>query len=301
MIDFNLDYYRVFLYVAKLGTASKAADALCLSQTAITRTIKLLETNLGCQLFHRTPKGMVLTDDGEAVFKYVSTSFDILTNGESELMKQLQYDSGTIKIGATETAIHYFLPVFESFKEKYPQISIHLEGSSTPDAIEKMRNKEVDLALAVSPVEPMNDIAVIALDEIYDIFVCGEKFHKQLGNRVLSAPELAMLPLITVKQGTSARNRIDEWFRSNNAECNPAYSVITSSMIIPFVKFNMAVGIIPRRFVSELLSRKELFELRTDSQIPPRQILLMHSNESTISRFGQLFIDYAKTEMQIDL
>ena len=53
MLDFNLEYYRAFYYVAQLGSVSRAADALFLSQPNITRTIKQLEKHLGCQLFSR--------------------------------------------------------------------------------------------------------------------------------------------------------------------------------------------------------------------------------------------------------
>lgn len=85
MTDFNLEYYRAFYYVAQYGSISKAADALYLSQPAVTRSIQKLEEELRCVLFTRT-RGMQLTYEGSVLFEQVRAAFGALAAGEKELM-----------------------------------------------------------------------------------------------------------------------------------------------------------------------------------------------------------------------
>lgn len=68
----SYDYYKIFYYVAKYRNITAAANALFLSQPTVSRTIQNLETELGCQLFIRSKKGVVLTPEGEILYRYVS-------------------------------------------------------------------------------------------------------------------------------------------------------------------------------------------------------------------------------------
>ena len=81
-LEFNLEYFRAFYYVARLNSISKAADALFLSQPAITRNIQKLENHYKCKLFLRTAKGMKLTGEGEVLYSYVAKAMDELIAGK---------------------------------------------------------------------------------------------------------------------------------------------------------------------------------------------------------------------------
>lgn len=80
----SYDYYRVFYYVAKYGNVSQAAKLLLNNQPNLTRTIRNLESELGCPLFSRTNRGMKLTPEGERLYAHVRIAFEHIEAGEAE-------------------------------------------------------------------------------------------------------------------------------------------------------------------------------------------------------------------------
>lgn len=111
------DYYRIFYYVAKYSSFTQAAAALHGSQPNITRTINLLEQELGCRLFERSHRGVTLTPEGERLYAHVQIMQEQMQAAEYELASRRSLHSGQIAIGASETALHgLLLPVLRDFK-----------------------------------------------------------------------------------------------------------------------------------------------------------------------------------------
>ena len=85
MITTNLEYYKVFYYVASLGGLTAAANQLNISQPAVSQAMKQLELSLGTKLCARTAKGVKLTREGEVLYTYCKTAYEQLELGESKL------------------------------------------------------------------------------------------------------------------------------------------------------------------------------------------------------------------------
>jgi len=292
MIDFNLEYYRAFYYVAQLHSITKAADALFLSQPAVTRSIKQLEECMRCRLFLRTSRGMQLTHEGDVLFTHVSKAFDELIAGEKELAFASNYAGGNLKIGATETALHYFLlPKIEEFRNNHPKVYVHVTGSSTPETLRMVREGKVDLAVAVSPISDGDDLTIVKISDFHDIFVAGPNYG-DLKNRVLSTCELCEFSIATVEKGTSARSHIDRWFEEQGILFNPEYSVRTSTAVLPFAERNLAIGIVPSMFAQEPIQLGKIFQIETISQITPRHTLVIYKDDSHMSVLCREFIKH---------
>ena len=80
----NLEYYKIFYYVSKYNSISLAAEALSISQPAVSQAIKHLEKDLGCALFVRMAKGVRLTKEGEMLFSYVERGYEAILSGEKK-------------------------------------------------------------------------------------------------------------------------------------------------------------------------------------------------------------------------
>lgn len=104
----SYDAYRVFYTVARFGSFTKAASVLLASQPNLTRTIRNLESALGCTLFVRSNRGVSLTPEGEKLFARVSVACEQIQAGEEELASDRSLQSGVVSIGASETALHGF-------------------------------------------------------------------------------------------------------------------------------------------------------------------------------------------------
>ena len=95
----NLEYYRVFYYVAQTGSLSRAAEQLSVSQPAVSQSLRQLENTLGTSLFTRTSRGVKLTKEGELLFSYVRRGYENIETGEKKLRQMLNLDIGELHIG----------------------------------------------------------------------------------------------------------------------------------------------------------------------------------------------------------
>ena len=110
----SYDYYRIFYYVAKYRSFTRAAKVLMNSQPNITRTINNLEAELGCRLFLRSRTGVVLTPEGEQLFAHVQVAQEHLQAGETAILEARNLISGHLNLSASEIALHLLLlPVLQ--------------------------------------------------------------------------------------------------------------------------------------------------------------------------------------------
>ena len=115
-MNISYDYYKAFYNVAKYGSISKAAKSMLNNQPNLTRTIKILESQLGCPLFVRTHKGMKLTDEGKKLYEHIRIAAEHIEAAEKEITKNTNMESGTVFIAASEVALRCFLlPVLKIF------------------------------------------------------------------------------------------------------------------------------------------------------------------------------------------
>jgi len=154
MMQFNMEYYRMFYYTATFGSMSRAAEAMYITQPAVSTAIRNLEKQLSARLFVRKAHGMELTPEGKRLFEHVSTAFGELAAGEEELRKTLQYQEETIRIAATETPLyHLLLPGISVFRQRHPEINFQISGTSTAETLSLLGKQKVDFAMAVTPLD----------------------------------------------------------------------------------------------------------------------------------------------------
>lgn len=155
-MDINYEHYKVFYYVAKYKNLTIAAKEMNNNQPNISRTIKILEQELGCKLILRKSRGIELTDEGEKLFFYVNNSVNQLTNAESEITALASLKSGSITVGVSETAAYMILlPAIKVFKGMYPDIKIRLLSHNTSTALDLVKQGLVDFSITTLsyPVE----------------------------------------------------------------------------------------------------------------------------------------------------
>ena len=119
-MNINYDYYKIFYYVAKYKNITKAAQVLLNNQPNITRTIKILENELGCVLFTRNNKGMTLTPEGERLFIHVESALKNIEDGEKEIIESKNLETGSIYIATSEVALLCYL-LLKSFISFIPK------------------------------------------------------------------------------------------------------------------------------------------------------------------------------------
>ena len=121
----NLELYRIFYVVAESGNITKASKKLCISQPAVTKQIKNLESQLNTPLFIRTKKGVILNECGQKIFLNIKQALTLLDETNQMIKDFTEFNTGTIKIGISTTLMKkYLLKYIEVFHNNYPNIII---------------------------------------------------------------------------------------------------------------------------------------------------------------------------------
>lgn len=287
----NLEYYKVFYYVAKHKSLTAAAGELAISQPAVSQSVRQLETSLGVKLFTRASKGVRLTKEGEMLYGYVAKGYEQIMLGEQKVRQMLNLDLGEIHIGASDMTLQYYLlPHLERFHEKYPGIKVVVTNAPTPETLRNLREGIIDFGVVSTPFDAGDEIQAIVVKEIEDVFVAGRKFIPYK-NRMLGLQELEHMPIICLEGETSSRSYIDNFLLQNHVEIKPEFELATSDMIVQFTLRNLGVGCVVRDFAREYLDSGQLFELRFNQIIPKRHFCVVTDGKNPISAAAQNLLE----------
>lgn len=279
----SLEWYRVFYHIARLGSVTRAAGALYITQSAVSQSLRLLEQELGAALFVRTPRGMRLTAEGEELYRFVARGMESITQGEKHLRQMQGLETGSIRIGASDMTLEFFLlEHLETFHRQHPGVRISVTNVSTPETLRLLHEGAIDFGVVSSPADGQPGIIVRPVAEIQDVFVAGARFG-ELRGRTLSPRELAGLPIVCLEQNTSTRRYIDTFLSGQGARLQPEFELATSSLIAQFAARGMGIGSLVRNFALPLLAEGRLFELQLSPAPPPRSICLVYDGRLPLS------------------
>ncbi|OXM82745.1 LysR family transcriptional regulator [Paenibacillus rigui] len=288
----NLEWYKVFYAAAQTGSLSKAAEALYITQPAVTHSIKQLESQLGGQLFFRTSKGVQLTDEGQVLFKYIEQAFNFITTGERKLAELHELMTGEIKIGAGDTLCrHYLLPYLQSFHSAYPDIKIQVTNRTSPETIQLLKEGKIDLGIINLPATDAR-LKVVESASLQDCFVAGLRY-KQLNGKPLTLGELSGYPLILLEQGSNTRAYIDGYAAEQGVSLKPEIELGSNDLLVEFARTGLGIACVIRNFVQKELNAtgSDLFEIQLDRPIPPRKVGIITLKDVPLSSAAKRFID----------
>ena len=291
----SLDYYRIFYYVGKTGSITAAANALFLTQPTISHAIQNLEKELGCTLFLRTKKGVLMTPEAKKLYSHISIACEQIRIGEEQLHAALQLSEGSVSIGATETVLHFYLiPWLKKYHSLYPNIKLKISNSNTPATLQALKQGILDFAVLVMNGENDNaadyeknhkkdsgkTFQITRLEDFSDIFVGGTEYAflaEQTKNtkQPVSLSQLTQYPLVCLEKNTCTRTFLDQILNEHQVQWSPDIELATTDLIMPMVTQNFGIGFIPEYFAQAAIEQQTAFSLPIVEEIPPRHICLV--------------------------
>ncbi len=270
-IDFEL--YRIFYVVANHCNITKASEELNISQPAISKSIKNLEEQLGGQLFVRTKRGVIITEEGKEFYNYIKQAIEYINNAENKFTDLINLETGCIKIGVSATlAKEFLLPYLDKFHSLYPKINIQITTSLTSELISKLKYGLIDIViLNLNNKNYGNDIDIIKCKKINDCFVANSKY-KDLIDKEISLKDLNNYPLILQAKGSNTREFLDDFARENGVILKPNIELTSYSLVTEFSKIGLGIGYVTKEYIKKSIKNKELFELKIKEKIPNRYI-----------------------------
>lgn len=270
-MEYNLEWYRVFYWTSKLGSLTKAAEKLHITQPAVSHTLKQLEGSLGGQLFFRTSKGVVLTTEGEVLFNYVAQAMNLLEIGEKKISEMQDLTCGAISIGASDTLCkHYLLPRLEQFHKQYPEIRVHVTNRTTPETISLLKEGKIDFGIVNLPAEDQK-IDFRKSSTLQDCLV-GNQEYSSLAKKVLPLEDLARYPLLLLETGSNTRGFLDNYALSHGVNLKPELELGSLDLLAQFAQSGFGLTIMVREYITEELATEKLVEIPIFPPIPERHV-----------------------------
>jgi LysR family transcriptional regulator, low CO2-responsive transcriptional regulator len=234
---------KMFCAVADSGSLVKAAGKLHLTPSAISHGIKALETELGCRLFERAGKKMLLNQAGEQLLAQVRPSLAALTAAAEAVKRLAKLGKTRLRIGAAASACAYLLPrVIRELKKSHPNLELQVESGNTPEMLELVRQNRVDLALGVTP-ESHNGLEErpIFKDELMFTFAPS---HPWATGRPISREELRQQPIILTQRSSQTAQLVAQFFHTLNLVPSTIMEIASVEAIKELVKLNLGVSIL---------------------------------------------------------
>lgn len=293
-MNINYEYYRTFYFVAKYQSFTKAANALYASQPNVTRSINKLEEQLGCRLFERSNRGVVLTPEGEKLFAHIEIAQEHIQQGENELSENADFTTGTLSVGVSETALNLvLLEKLKIFHERYPGIRLRIFNHSTPQAISALEHGTADLAIVTTPLIADKSFKTIPLIDFHEILICGNHFH-QLSDKQMSLKDLSDFPIIMLGRDTMTYVFYNQLYLKHGIILNPDIEVATTDQLLPLIRANLGIGFLPEKMAEAALQSGMIHQIHLKEVILPRQVTLVSDPHRPLSIAAKKFEELLK-------
>lgn len=287
-MDINYELYKVFYHVAKSLSFSEAAEHLFISQSAVSQSIKALETRLKQVLFIRSTKRVSLTKEGEILLKHIEPAINLIIRGENQLCADPE--SGTqLRIAASDTICRYYLvPYLRMFHEEFPNIHIKVRNGTSVQCAKMLERNEVDVIVTNSPNKALNNMMhIIPVLEFHDVFI-GNKDAFPLYDRQVTFEEMLDYPIIMLESHATTSIFLHNLFQEHSLDLVPEIELSSNDLLIDLAKIGLGIAFVPEFCVKEL---DNLAVIDTKEKIPARKLVLAYNRDIPISESGQYFID----------
>lgn len=290
-MNVSFDLLKIFKTVAFYQSISKAAKVLCVTQPSITKSIKKLENELNLTLFVRDKKGMILTDTGKTLYRYIVDSINTLDNIELICKNLKESDVGKLRIGAGDSVSKHLLKdTIVEYKKLHPGITIELHNRSSEQLYNDLRYGRLDLIfINYTVIINENKYKYFKLIEIEDCFFTTPNMYKKIKN-VTNLKSILSESLIIQNDKYDTRTFLNSICIKNNIQLKPTIEVDRHGLIVEFVKEELGIGFATKQYIQEYLDNNELVEIKVNFNIEKRHIngIYRNVNNPKVNNFIKL-------------
>ena len=286
---------QVFHTVARLLSFTKAAESLHMTQPAVTFQVRQLEEHFNTRLFDRTHNRISLTEAGALVYDYADRIFELYGEMENSVREMTGDISGALTIGASTTIAEYMLPaLLGDFKDKYPDVIVHLKVSNTEGIVSMVENNTIDLGVVEAPVSNKNLVVEVCRNDHLVAIVPPD--HPIAGYATVRFSELLEHPFICREEGSGTREVINEYMgrmEGCSSGLKVAMELGSPEAVKGAVEAGMGVSVVSRATIQKELRLHSLVEIRLD---PPlhRPFSFVHQKQKFRLRVMEELLEFAR-------
>lgn len=279
---------KAFHHVAQLGGFSRAAEALHLTQPAISEQVRKLEQEHDVLLFSRDRKRVQLTEAGEKLFLLTKQYFEIEGHIYDYLSETNTAIDGNLRIIADSA--HHVTDILRLFRSRYPKVTINLRVGNTGQILEELRAYNAEIGVAGSP-SPGRDMEALDLGATEIIGFCSADFLPD-GQTSVTLRELSKLPLVFREMGSKTREKLVMAAANQRISLTPTIEAEGREAVREMVASGVGIGFVSQ---AEFVRDERLVPLRIDGVDITMSETLVHLAQRRDVKVIRAFMDCART------
>lgn len=248
---------RAFVTLAKTGSFTRTGEELFLSQSAISHSMKALESDIGCRLFDRVGKKAQLTPAGEHFLHHAERILREMAVARDSIQLRSTWGQGRFRVGTSITACQFIIPeVLPALRKEFPQTPITIEACDVSDAFDLLERDRIDLALVLEPlVQHDYRFEPTFQDELQLVLGTEHRLAKQstIGRGDLSAEQL-----LIYRRSTMTFQLVEEYLKREQIDFKHILELGSVEVIKTFVKLGLGLAILPDWVVRQEVKSGEL-------------------------------------------
>ena len=256
---------ETFLIVARKQSFSLTAEALYLTQPAISKRIAALESELDCKLFDRVKKKIVLTEAGRLFLPGAQTIVQEIKNRKNSLAEMGGLVSGELVMATSHhIGLHHLPPILKQYVNQYPKVDLKLNFMESEAACQAVENAEIELAVITLPIEPPACLNLVHIWQdpltfavhnnhpLIEIIRQNNRISEQLNHEDINT--LTQFPAILPEQGTYTRELLDRYFYESEMNVQVKLSNNYLETIKMMVSVGLGWSVLPQTLIDNTLT-----------------------------------------------
>jgi DNA-binding transcriptional LysR family regulator len=289
----RLKQLRAFCAIAKLGTLSRAADALFLSQPSVSLQLSALEKELGARLIERRRRRVALTREGQALYEIALPLVEGLDHLDAQFRASTAGFAGrALNIAAGASTIQYLLPALvREFRDQHPEIKLELHNVTGKDGLALLRSDQVDFAIG-SMLDVPNDLSYEPVHS-YDPLLILPPDHPLAAKPVVRLEDLSPYGLILPPQRLTTYRLVDLIFQQRKVPYRVAIEVGGWEVIKEYVAMGLGISIVTGICIGEA-DRARLAVRNMSAYFPQRTYGVVVRKGKCLSADARAFVDLVR-------
>jgi len=259
----ELQQLRGFYYSAKLGSLTRAAGKMAITQSAVSQQVKSLEDEMGVKLFNRYGPKKNLTSDGKLLLKLISPLIQEIDSLKMTFEDLKENQKGLLTIAATTFMIMNHLPIIiKKFTKTYPHVKLIILERRWNEIVTLADSGEIDFGLAPISQIPHN-LDFIELEPIERVLItCLD--HPLASKKQVTLLDIAQYPMITYEKGLVSRDDLDRVFNGIKLDVTVIMEATNAETMKKYVEMGIGIAIIPQSALEPNQTKKiEAFPVST--------------------------------------
>ncbi len=295
----QLNFHQLYIFqtVASHLNFSRAAEALDISQPAVSLQVQELEKSLGTTLFHRRPRGLRLTEMGEAALAYSQQIFSLSHNLLETIQEMQDLQAGHLTLGASTTPGEFVLPLaVGQFRQLYPNVQVELVIGNTRSIVRRILGHEIDIGMVGDHVSGFTtELEMIDYMEDVIVLVAGPG-HPAAKKSQLRLEEVAEMGLVVREKGSATRLAAERHFAELGVVPEIVLELGSNQAVKQAAVAEGGIGVISRLGIAAEVKAGMLRKLKVERWNCLRPLTLIHPKDRYLSPSQRAFHKFLITQ-----